>query len=428
MLIVANGQREKVVGEGTMTVHLVSGSTMKLYNVKHVPSANKYLLSVGKAYSDGFTIVMPGIFCHVEDSVGTEIACAENRFPYFWLVDLSLSKRNVHHVEGTKNIESCSAQVDQTNVNLWHRRFCHLGPHSLAKLRNNDMVTGLKLPKGDLSKMVGSEGICDACQLGRMTASPHKPTGSVVANRLELVHMDLMGPISPVTPEGERYALTIIDEHSNYSRVVLLKNKSEASKCAINVLKELHVATSYQVKTVRTDCGTEFNGLETFCRKEGISHQRTPPCSHESNGKVERLNRTPQEKVRPILADSNLPKKWWDEGILTANHVRNLSPVSGGNLTPHELLFGTKPSVEHLRVFGSKCFVFTPKTNRSGKFHSVSQKGTFLGYDSMGKGYRVLIGNLVKVVRGADVKVDEINSTLAAVKLLNLQNLCFLNK
>jgi hypothetical protein len=192
-----------------------------------------------------------------------------------------------------------------------------------------------------------------------------------VAKKLELLHVDLMGPISPITPEGERFALTMIDEYSDYSRVVILKYKSEAAKCAINVLGEWQAATNSAVKAIRSDCGTEFNLLETYCRKKAIVYHGTPPYSHQSNGKVERLDRT-QEKARPILADANLAVKWRGEALLAANHVRNLSPVSTRTVTPYECMFGVKPSVSHLKEFGSKYFVYTPKALRAGKFHPVS--------------------------------------------------------
>ena len=59
------------------------------------------------------------------------------------------------------------------------------------------MVEGLKLPSGDLSKCIGNNGTCDACMSGRQTASPFKSTKNTVEKPLEVVHMDLMGPIEP---------------------------------------------------------------------------------------------------------------------------------------------------------------------------------------------------------------------------------------
>jgi hypothetical protein len=144
--------------------------SMKLYSFKHVPFANKYLLLEGKAYLDGINVVINGIDCHLEDSVGNIIGCAKNRFPYQWLTDLPFAKRQVD--QGTNVSESDSAQITDSKVNLWLNRFCHLGAPSLSNLRNQDMVLGLDLHSGDLSKHVSEGGLCDSCELGRMVAAP----------------------------------------------------------------------------------------------------------------------------------------------------------------------------------------------------------------------------------------------------------------
>ena len=52
-----------------------------------------------------------------------------------------------------------------------------------------------------------------------------------------------------------------------------------------------------------------------------------------------------------------MPVRFWGEAILTAAHLINITPTKVlNNRTPHEVLFGTKPSYDHLRIFGSACF------------------------------------------------------------------------
>lgn len=46
--------------------------------------------------------------------------------------------------------------------------------------------------------------------------------------KLELVHGDLCGPISPPTPGGKRYFLLLVDDHSRYIWLTLLASKDEA--------------------------------------------------------------------------------------------------------------------------------------------------------------------------------------------------------
>jgi len=93
------------------------------------------------------------------------------------------------------------------------------------------------------------------------------------------------------------------------------------------------------------------------------------------------------------------------EALLHANHVRNLSPMTGLSCTPFEKMFGRKPDLSYLRIFGCECYVFLPKHKREGKFGPVSVPGIFLGYQN--KSYRVLIDDRVRICRAADVRVLE---------------------
>jgi hypothetical protein len=100
------------------------------------------------------------------------------------------------------------------------------------------MVKGMKLPPTDLSKMIGNKGVCSACLHGKQHVQPFKPTGSTCSRKLEVVHMDLMGPITPETNDEEKYALNIIDEHSEMSATILLKSKADTVKEATNLLNQ----------------------------------------------------------------------------------------------------------------------------------------------------------------------------------------------
>lgn len=57
-------------------------------------------------------------------------------------------------------------------------------------------------------------------------------------------------------------------------------------------------------------------------------------------------------------------------------------------ITPYEKYHGTKPNLEHLKVFGCLCFVSTLKQGRH-KFSERAQKCVFLGYSISKKGYKL---------------------------------------
>ena len=103
------------------------------------------------------------------------------------------------------------------------------------------------------------------------------------------------------------------------SATILLKSKADASREAVNLLTEWQTQHECKVKFIRTDNGTEFSGLEKFCRKNGAVHQKTAPYAHQQNGKIERLNRTLQEKARAMLTASSLPPEYWGDSVMTCS-------------------------------------------------------------------------------------------------------------
>ena len=99
------------------------------------------------------------------------------------MVDLNdLSKINI------KCLVALNAKINETS-SLWHRKLAHISMHSLSKLINKELATGL--PKLNFKK----DRICDACQLGKQTKVSFKSKNIVSTSRpLELLHIDLFEP------------------------------------------------------------------------------------------------------------------------------------------------------------------------------------------------------------------------------------------
>nr|KYP55857.1 Retrovirus-related Pol polyprotein from transposon TNT 1-94 [Cajanus cajan] len=88
----------------------------------------------------------------------------------------------------------------------------------------------------------------------------------------------------------------------------------------------------------------------------------TAPYSPQQNGVAERKNRTILNMVRSMLKGKNIPKKFWAEAVQCAFYVQNICPHAKlGKKTPQEIWSGMKPSVSHLRVFGSVAYVQVPR-------------------------------------------------------------------
>ena len=64
-----------------------------------------------------------------------------------------------------------------------------------------------------------------------------------------------------------------------------------------------------------------------------------------------------------MLKEKNLPRELWGEAMSTTVYLLNRSSTrSLQGLTPYEAWIGRKPSIEHLRVFGSVVHVKYTKT------------------------------------------------------------------
>lgn len=291
---------------------------------------------------------------------------------------------------------------------LWHARYGHLGSDNLSKLVDKQMVTGINLKSTDIK--ASSTVPCDSCAVGKSTRLPFHESDTVYTTPLELVSTDVCGPMETPTPSGARYFLTVVDHATDYSVITLMKKKSEVSQHLKDTIAKLETATGHKTKSMRTDNGGEYVSaeLENYLKSRGIHHQTTMPHSSQQNGKAERLNRSVMDKAIPMLTAARMPKQFWDDAVMTANHLRNLSPSSGKSLTPHELLFKRKPNVSYLRAFGATAYAHIPEARRK-KLDPKAVVGKLLGYPEDGKGYRILVddGKRYSVVYSRNVRFDE---------------------
>ncbi|KAG2970021.1 hypothetical protein PC121_g25318 [Phytophthora cactorum] len=63
-----------------------------------------------------------------------------------------------------------------------------------------------------------------------------------------------------------------------------------------------------------------------------------------------------------MLYHAKLDKRFWAEAAMTAIYVKNRLPSPKiEHKTPFEIVYKSKPSVKHMRVFGCRTYILTPK-------------------------------------------------------------------
>ena len=69
---------------------------------------------------------------------------------------------------------------------------------------------------------------CEGCIAGKMKRAPFKPVGEIQSKRkLQIVCVDVCGPIPSDSIGRNKYFVTFIDDYSRYCTVYFLKSKSE---------------------------------------------------------------------------------------------------------------------------------------------------------------------------------------------------------
>jgi hypothetical protein len=133
------------------------------------------------------------------------------------------------------------------------------------------------------------------------------------------------------------------------------------------------------------------------------------------------MNRTLMEKARSMLNDVGLGQECWVEAVGTTYYLVNRSPSSTlDDKTPHEVWFGKKPSLQHIRVFGCDDYVHVPKENRS-KLDKKVEKCIFIGYKDGVKGYKLWNPETKKTVYSRDVVFREVKD-VSKQELLPMQD------
>ena len=131
----------------------------------------------------------------------------------------------------------------------------------------------------------------------------HKVNVIATSRCLELLHVDLMGPIRTESLGGKRYIMVIVDDFSRYTWVEFLREKSEAYEKLEILCKKLQNEKGVPIVKIRSDHGKEFENarFESFYEKNGIKREFLAPETTQQNGVVERKNRVIQEMARVML-------------------------------------------------------------------------------------------------------------------------------
>ncbi|GJU34106.1 integrase, catalytic region, zinc finger, CCHC-type containing protein [Tanacetum coccineum] len=239
-----------------------------IYHVYYVEGLGHNLFSVGQFCDGDLKVAFRSKTCYVRNLEGDDLLTGGRESN---LYTISISDMTAYLPV------SLMSKATSTKSWLWHRRLSHLNFRTINDLTKLYLVNGL--PKFKYEK----DHFCSACERGKSKKAFH-PSKLVPSDhsKLELLHMDICGPMRVSSINGNKYILVIVDDYSRYTWVYFLYSKDETPETIKKFIAQAQLNYKAKVCKIRTDNGTEFKNatLKAYYEKLGIMQQfstaRTP--------------------------------------------------------------------------------------------------------------------------------------------------------
>ncbi|KAJ1107728.1 hypothetical protein NDU88_005117 [Pleurodeles waltl] len=155
-----------------------------------------------------------------------------------------------------------------------------------------------------------SAAYCRSCQAsgksGGKCKAPLQPL-PIVSTPFERVGIDIVGPLDPKTAMGNRSILFLVDHATRYSEAIPLRKVTApvVGRALMGVFTRMGFP-----KEVVSDRGTNFTStyMKSLWKVCGVTYKFTTPYHPQSNGLVERFNRTLKGMIQGL--SEPLRRKW----------------------------------------------------------------------------------------------------------------------
>ena len=143
----------------------------------------------------------------------------------------------------------------------------------------------------------------------------------------------------PVASGNFQYVLVFIDVFSGFVKLYKLKNKNTEGVC--RAFENL-VCLIGPPRLLTSDNGGEFTSdlLKSICEVKGTNKRTSVAYRPQSQGPVERFNRTLIKNLRTRLQQYG---KSWVDHLQYVEWAYNTTPRSDSKMTPYSLMYGREP-------------------------------------------------------------------------------------
>ena len=246
-------------------------------------------------------------------------------------------KDNMFVKTGSNNILVVPKSVREDILTYLHSNFGHVGINKmLYRIQERYFWPGIRK---DIIKLCKS---CHSCARYKDNTAPNSaplmPIDISLLEPFQKVGMDILGPL-PEAEDGSKYVLILQDYFTKWTEAIALKavNSEVVQNWLINDIIPRYGVFSELV----TDQGVQFvsDSFKSFCKTVGIKQKFTTPFHPQTDGMVEKFNRTFLNMIRNYVNDS---QNDWHKHISIILFAYRTAINDAIGISPAEALQGRK--------------------------------------------------------------------------------------
>ena len=193
---------------------------------------------------------------------------------------------------------------------------------------------------------------CQTCTLSRVTT--HAPIlndddhsqSPPVERPFQYVHMDIAGPYGQLDNINRLFIITLIDRYSRFALTRCTADTPTAAQCTAllwDVFDRYHTSPD----VLHSDNGTQMRATEfdLVLAELNCQHVFTPVHASWANGRVERIHRVFNERLRAFIGDTTVAATLdqFAKIVNRATIVYNTTRSSRTQTSPHQEIFTFEP-------------------------------------------------------------------------------------
>jgi hypothetical protein len=177
---------------------------------------------------------------------------------------------------------------------------------------------------------------CDNCQRRGGPSRKEQLIPITVRQPFYRIGIDVKGPL-PITSKNNRYLIVAMDYLTKWPEAIAVPD-CKAETIARFLYEEI-ITRHGTPNEILSDRGTSFLNkvVKELCDKFQIKHRLTSSYRPQTNGMVERFNRTIGECISKLLSEK---EKEWDEYVHAVLMAYRTTKHETTKFTPFQLLYG----------------------------------------------------------------------------------------